>query len=760
MKTKRGYPLFMLSLLAFSIYLSLYLYRPPEVRQATAPKSEFSAVRAMRHLNRIAHEPRPMGSGEHRRVMLYIEAELNRLGYETEIQESSFVTPYGSNLTGGMIRNVIGRLPGTQGTGAVLVVGHYDSVANSPGAADNGAAVAAMLEAARAMRHNPAMKNDLILLFSDAEEVGLVGAKAYVEEHALAEKKSLVLNLEARGNRGVSVTFETSPQNGWLISEYAQAVSRPFAASLFYEAYRRLPNNTDFTVFKQAGYPGFNVALIDGFVHYHAMTDTPERLDPRSLQHHGQYIMDLVRHFGFRDISRSKAPDLIYFNPAGHWLLVFSNAKLLLGLLLLLSLLISALYRGLALRRLTYPGLFFSMLFYLLTAAVCLLLVKGLLLLIRSFYPLYSHHLSMNPANVSYYFWALGGLVLLVFVSLYGPIVKKLGRENLHAGALLLLSLAAAALYLFMPGAAYLLIYPLFLPVAVMSAAFFGNWSPGKWPRLHRGLQLLSMLPAVFLLVPLLTMIFIIFSLAMPEPGVILLLMAIMLLLPALNWLSELRNRLPLLAALAVFVFALVDGHLTSKPTPERPLHSNLVFWQDLDRNQAFWASANLLPDEANRDYFPEPRLEPISEIIPGASRLMLKNPAKPLEVNPVELREMKQSKLPDGRRLLSFRLVSPRRADLFMLMTPDRVILDELSVDGKKPELPNNMTWLNYHAPPGQGIKLELVLKPGEEAELIVLELSWGWPAVSGAEDFPEWAIPDTGFFSRATVLKKSFSL
>src|SRR5262244_968287 len=108
--------------------------------------------------------------------------------------------------------------------------------------------------------------------------------------------------------------FETSPENGWLIKQFAKASPCPIANSLSYEIYRLLPNDTDFTVFKEAGMAGLNFAYIKGINYYHTELDNVEHIDRASLQHQGSYALSLARHFGDLNLERTRENNLVYFN--------------------------------------------------------------------------------------------------------------------------------------------------------------------------------------------------------------------------------------------------------------------------------------------------------------------------------------------------------------------------------------------------------------------------------------------------------------
>ena len=202
------------------------LDRPPAPVAASAPPTEFSAERATVYLENFAWRPHPIGTGEHDRVRDYLAAELTKLGVAPGIQRTTGVTP--RYQVAGSVENIVARLKGTSGSSdAVLLAAHYDSVPSGPGAADDGAGVAAILETLRALRAGPILRNDLILLLTDGEEDGLLGASAFMAEHPWAKDVRVAVNFEARGNAGASQMFETSAQNGRLIELYANALPHP-----------------------------------------------------------------------------------------------------------------------------------------------------------------------------------------------------------------------------------------------------------------------------------------------------------------------------------------------------------------------------------------------------------------------------------------------------------------------------------------------------------------------------------------------------
>jgi hypothetical protein len=318
--------LILLATLAVATALALVLHRPPAPRDEAAPPGEFSAMRALVHLRAIAAAPHPTGSEAHAKVHEHILQALRSHGLEPEVQAANVsVSSWARKVPGGVVKNIFAVLPGRERGPALLLASHYDSVAAGPGASDDGAAVAAMLEALRALRAGPALKNDIIFLFTDGEELGLVGAEAFVLQHPLAARVGAALNFEARGSRGPVFMFETSRENGWLIGELAAAAPHITASSLSGEVYRRMPNDTDFTVFRKRGVSGMNFAYIGGLRHYHTPGDNIENLDLGSLQHHGSYMVSLARRLGDVDLNQTRARDAVYFNLIGSVFVHYSS---------------------------------------------------------------------------------------------------------------------------------------------------------------------------------------------------------------------------------------------------------------------------------------------------------------------------------------------------------------------------------------------------------------------------------------------------
>ena len=334
-----------LIVLALALAVAALAVRPPAPAGLEATPTGFSAERALADERQIAREPHPTGSTANRAVRDYLIRRLGDLGLDVQVQSAEPVRAQDVGwAAGARVQNLIATLPGRNpGAPAVVLMSHYDSAVGSPGAADDAAGVAASLEVVRALQaEGLPRERDLVLVITDAEEQGLLGAQAYFDA-VQRPQIGAVINLETRGASGRAFMFQTGPANGELMALYAREVRQPATTSLAALLYSILPNDTDFTHALGAGLTGYNIAFIDEPFHYHAVTSTPETLNPASLQHMGGQALDLSRALVRADPLPQAAPDAVFSDVFGlftlmypawvGWILVIVLAALLAGLI-------------------------------------------------------------------------------------------------------------------------------------------------------------------------------------------------------------------------------------------------------------------------------------------------------------------------------------------------------------------------------------------------------------------------------------------
>lgn len=471
---------------------------PPRPVAANAPADVFASGRAMEILRTIAQKPHPVGSPEHEAVRAFLLQQLSALGLQTEVQ-----TATGRGVVNGRpgtvaVNNVIGILKGSGGGGALLLAAHYDTVPNSPGASDDGAGVVTLLETARALKNGPPLRNDLIFLFSDGEELGLLGAEAFAYQHPLAKQVALALNFEARGASGPSVLFETSENNAWLIDEFAAAAPYPNGNSVAYEIYRRMPNSTDMRVFKDAGMAGLNFAYFDGVNRYHSNTDDVQSISEASLQHHGTYALALARRFGNASLDTPSSGNEVYFDLLGRWLVHYSTKWVPPATVLITFIFAAITWFGRKQKKISFAGVAFGIFSFI--AAIFAALGFGLLAWGLKTFALGP---KANPDGI--YFAALVLLTGIIAIVLYRRSFRKATIENLAMGALVCWLFLLVITSLFAPGSSYLFFWPLLFCLAARLVTFRAETTTLKL----FALQLLLILPAVVLLVPMAYSIFV-----------------------------------------------------------------------------------------------------------------------------------------------------------------------------------------------------------------------------------------------------------
>jgi len=714
---------------------------PPEPVAATASPDVFSAERALAFLNAFATEPHPVGSAEHDRVREYLVSQLTNLGVLPEIQHTVGVTP--RYQVAGTVENIVARLKGSSGaTDAVALVAHYDSVAAGPGAGDDGAGVAALLETLRALRAGPALQNDLIFLFTDGEEDGLLGASAFVAEHPWAKDAHVVINFEARGNSGASQMFETSAGNGRLIDLFAQAAPHPSGSSLTYEIYKHMPNDTDMTVFKKSGAAGLNFAFIGHWEAYHTPLDNTQLLDRGSLQQHGENALSLARRLGNADLMQLQDRDAVYFslprNLFPHyssrfiWPLAIGSGFFLLAVMFYA--------KGAWESRL--PGILAGLFAHLGVLVLLLLLGMGYIFGLRwlHFNFLADGNFEQNP------FYALGLISLLTALqsALYKLLRKKIVAPSLFLGGALLIFAFVLMASKWLPGGTFLFVWPL---LAALLATVTVAFRPGRLSFSAACLLCLLSLPGLVLFALVLKGSYTAVGLSSMGARLMSFMFALcfLLLSPLLESLfAANRNLLPLASILAAIGFC-VAGSWTARYSPAHPKPSMLSYALDTGTGKALWTSSAARVDPWAEHYV---SASPVHAKLPDFypewlpfEFLQHEAPALPLLPPQAELLE---NSVAGETRALHLRITSRRHARVIHVGIAQTEVLNA-SVNGHDLGKPSEARWyqpghwtFDYANPPAKGIDLQLRVQGTGLVSLVLIDRSSGLPSIPGANLLP----------------------
>ena len=592
----RGYVT--LGLLLITAWFSSYFRIIPSPVPATAPDSVFSSGRAMSHLVRIASEAHPPGSPAHADVREYLLAQLRALGHQPSVQTATSA-PAGEDSTRvATVRNILARIPGSQPGGrAVLVTAHYDSHEIALGAADAGSGVVTILESLRALGTGPPLRNDLIVLITDGEELDLLGAEAFVAEHPWMDEVALVISIEMRGGGGPSMMFETGADNGWVIDAMRRANPRPAANSIAFEIYQHMPNNTDFTPFKEAGKQGLNFAGVARANVYHQVYDSPENLDEGTLQHHGVQVLAMLREFGNADLNAVNAPDKSYLSVPFLGLVTYGTFWIwVLGLG-------TVVLWGVALVVVRLRGARIGGFVAGFLASVAQLGGVG-----AAGYFLFAWRRGAHPEfgaleagafhSEGWYVLAIVGVAFVLATLSLTVLRRWFATDELAVGAMFLPVVLAALTTVVFPMAAVNFQWPALAGCvgALVVTKVAPNGRAGLWRWIG---AVIAALPVVVVLTPLTEAVWLAIGLG-PAPVVAALAGLLLLqIVPLLDTLREPNGWWAPVAGLVLAGVFLAVGMSTARPSADRPAPSTLVYLMDRETGSAWWGTD---PDRDDSD--------------------------------------------------------------------------------------------------------------------------------------------------------------
>lgn len=585
--------------IAAAIYFIFYAMMPKAVTNETVPMSEFSTQRALEHVASIAKQPHYIGSDNHENVAAYLQKELQKLGLETSIQQGYTLSDWGNLVKS---KNIIARINGTDNSKALMLLSHYDSAPHSKsyGASDDGTGIATILEGVRAFLHNKTPhKNDIILLFSDAEELGLNGAALFVTQHNWAKEVGLVINFEARGTSGPSyMLMEVNKGNAALVKNFSNAgVEYPVSNSLMYSIYKMLPNDTDLTVFREQGkIQGLNFAFIDDHFNYHTQQDDLKHLNPSTLAHQGKYIMPLINYFSNTNLTDLNTDeDYIYFNTPFHFV-SYPFSWVFIMLFGAIAVFLVLLFIGFG-KKILIPheigrgfGAFFGGLFA--AALITFFSWKALLLI----YPQYRDILQGFTYNGHSYIGAFVFLSMGLGFLCYRKCTSANLSMNYAVAPLFTWLLINLGIAFFLPGAGFFII-----PVY---AALIGFGYFIITQKTNRTLSVLLSIPALVIFVPFITAFPIGLGLKMLFAAAALVMLVFGLLLPVFGSFPKKTSWAALM--LAISIGFLINAHLNSGYEYGKAKPDSLVYLFDADKNKASWLTYDTNLDEWTKSYLGE----------------------------------------------------------------------------------------------------------------------------------------------------------
>lgn len=753
----------------FSIWWGLFLASPPSPKPVNSPETEFSAHRAFRHVEAIAQKPHMTGTEENDRVRSYIASQLRELELDPRVEEGISATGYDGHYVAAQTKNITARMNGAANPNqTIMLMAHYDSVPYAPGAGDDASGVAAILETLRAVKAGNPLKNDLLILFTDGEELGLLGARQFAGSFQHLDEIDLIFNMESRGSGGASIMFETNTGNSGLIPHFAKSTPYPVANSLTHTIYKLLPNDTDFSVFKPFGMQGLNFAFIENYLNYHTMQDIPSNLSLPSLQHHGENLLANVRYFGNIHFEMEADPgsDLLYFNnPFGGltyypetWSGYFTGLTVILFLFTLY-----AAYKN----RWITPGK--SLIG---TVSFLGILVAGTLLthfgwqLIESFFSQYQWQSHGETYARKWYFWLFISLVTLLFSGICSLIQTSLNINNLLFGMYLILIILLITLTVLLPAVSYLLLWPVFFGLAGWLLTGEGITGHLDW----RALAILftGLFMTLFMMPFYIKLIHVALTSQMPAAYMFLFILMLGLLWPLLHILVQpLNNYWYLISGIAIIIC--IAGAISDSGFDETQKKQNsLIYAADLDNGSYYWLSRDHKTDEwTSRFLGPSPGDSVFNDFGVFGTRSLLYATASPVAVRPPDI-SIVEDHTENSLRSLIIRIEGPGAAHGIQLSLNNPVTeaaisgtsLFDIQAAGNRPEA---FSRLSYYADLNQPFTLSLVVKqdasnPALAVRMVAFNNRLPGGLMQAHSGRKSYMMPRPSRFANGTVWKKTF--
>jgi len=734
MISKKYHQVVSILILVATIYYS-FSSLIPSFKNETNSITEFSNQKALKHLEIISKKPHYKGSSEHTVVLNYLVDEFEKLGLKVEIQEQVAIN--GKSRAATKVKNIVAKIKGTENGKALLLLSHYDSNPHSSlGASDAGSGVVVILEGVRAfLAKKEQPKNDIIICITDAEELGLLGAKAFVNHHPWAKDIGVVLNFEARGSGGSSYMFlETNGGNKNLIEAFQKAnTSHPVASSLMYSIYKMLPNDTDLTVFREDGnMDGFNFAFIGDHFDYHTAQDSFDRMDLNTFQHQVSYLTSSLDYFSKTNLENLKSEqDYVFFNFPYLGMVFYPFSWIMPMLIICVVVFLMLVVIGFVKRKLTVQGAlkgFIPFIFSLLFSGLLTFYGWKLLLKIHSQYGDILHGFTYN-----------GYLYIAVFVSFtiaisfwfYKGFFNKRTAQDLIIAPLFFWLVINAGVAFYLKGAAYFII-PVISLLLVLSILIFSR----KKNKSHLFFTIIS-IPVLIIFSPLIRMFPVGLGLKMLVVSAGFTILLFGFLIPVFRQYKGSKKLVKVF--LFIGIISLILAEMQSGYNNERKQPNSILYVLDASKNEAYWASYNKEVDAFTKQFLGESPTKGSYDNNTTSSkystRIQMHTKAQ-IKLLQKPLIEITSDTIIENDRQLTFQIVSLRNANKIKLLTNSPMKFKSFKINNEslKNKLKNEyVLHVNYgtimsyfRTSEDEIVEIALVVDRNQKIDFDVLEIKY----------------------------------
>jgi hypothetical protein len=651
---------------------------------------------------------------------------LTQLGYQPQVRGGFACDAYG---TCAEVKNVVARLEGQEAGPAVMVAAHYDSVPAGPGASDDGVGAASVLEIARALKTTAPPRHPVIFLIDEGEEDGLLGAEAFVASDPWSKDVRAAVNMDNRGTSGPSAMFETGSANAWLMRMYAKTVRHPDATSIFYAVYKLLPNDTDFTVFKRAGYQGFNFAFIGDVAHYHTPLDDFANASANSIQQEGGSALTTLRALANSNLQFGGSSEAVFFDLFGWKTIWWPAQKTIYFASLSLALLVIEIVVLLRRQRMRMKNFLWGVVSWPVMILASGIVGAILYFLLRAAGALPTSWIA-HPSPMLVAFWALG---FLVAATLGLTFWRFAGFWGLWSGVWIWWVMAAVVLGLLVPAYSYIFVVPALAAGICGLTVLFERGDGGVAGAVA------AIVPAIVAAAIAIEAIWFLYD---ALGGIALIVIAVLVAListpiaPLAGTVSAGRRWFVPGALLAAVIIGAGAALFLSSFSATSPESLDLEYFQNADSGKTYWmanpASERLPRRLINAGDFSNQRLPvyPWSAKGAFAADAPILNLASPA----LTVRSVSSS---GGKWRYDVLLRSPRGAPVISLAFPPDAGVESVLMQGQAvPELSARMLrythqWRPYtcRSLPLEGIEMQFTLASAKPVQLFLLDESFGLP-------------------------------
>ena len=707
-----------------------YFMMPQSYDTTEAPLAEFSTKRALEKVKELSVKPHYVGTANHEVVANYLQTELKNLGLETSFQTGFTMTEKGTLV---FTKNIIATIKGSNSSKSLLLLSHYDSAPHSfsKGASDDGSGIATILESVRVFLYTKTKhKNDIIILFTDAEELGLNGAALFVTQHKLAKKVGLALNFEARGTAGPSyMLMETNQGNAKMVAEFSKAnVQFPVSNSLMYSIYKMLPNDTDLTVFRENGkIQGFNFAFIDSHYNYHTMQDSYENLNANTLAHQGSYLVPLLHYFSNADLtSLNSKEDAVYFT-IPFTFINYPNSYILPLLIIAFGLFLIFLIIGLGKQILRLDEIIKGCIPFFGSVLVAGFLTYVGWQLLLNFYPQYNDILHGFTYNGHDYIYAFVSLTMAICFLFYNSKAKRNPEMNALIVPLFIWLLINTGIAIQLQGAGFLIIPVLF------STLILGFYVITQ--RSNSIVNILFAIPTVVILVPFIVMFPVGLGLKILFGSAILTVLCFTLLTPLFGAFKN-KKLWALFCVLVSFSF-FVKAHLKSTYEIGKAKPNSLVYHLNTDSNKAYFTTYDKNLDVWTKKYLGE---KPLKATVLNKNKLYSKYESEFTFMKPTGVKNILKPTIQflkdtiKGNQHFYKILITPNRnVNRYDVFANKKLIINNLKANGVKSvavksNIINKKTnqILSYYVVDNIPLQMEFSINKNQKLDMYLVESSF----------------------------------